>query len=356
MRIAHITNPQQVLPPRGDRGRWLLVTTLVKEQVARGHEVTVFGNKKTNIPGAYTEAIEVLRPEKVKGPATSPRLLKIYNALILLNKAYRHIDKFDILHCHFDNLHFFMSSLVDKPTLMTQHWPIEELTQNIVKRVPYSNVYITPISRAQTRHQSERIQYTDVVYNGIDINQFAFVAKPQDHLAFIGRLHPSKGAHHAIRVCRQLKRKLVLAGSTDLQREVYRLYWEKHINPALKSPYITYRGELSHFRQVPKFMGKAKALLFPIDWEEPFGLVMVEAMATGTPVIAYNRGSVPELVKDGVTGFIVKNEDEMKRAIKKIDTIDRTACRKWVTDRFTTEKMVDGYEGVYKKLIKQHAK
>lgn len=356
MRIAHITSPQQVLPPRGDRGRWLLVSSLIQEQVNRGHEVTVFGNKKTYFSGARTESIDVLMADKMQGPATSARLTKIYNSLILLNKAYRHIDEFDILHCHFDNLHFFMSSLVKKPTLMTQHWPIEELTQNIVKRVPYSNVYITPISKAQTRHQSERIQYTDVVYNGIDLDQFAFNAKPQDHFAYIGRLHPSKGVHHAIRVCRQLKRKLVLAGSTDLQREVYRTYWEKQINPALKSPYITYRGELSHFKQIPKLMGQSKALLFPIDWEEPFGLVMVEAMATGTPVIAYRRGSVPELVKDGVTGFIVKNEDEMKRAIKKIDTIDRAACRQWVLDNFTISKMADGYERVYKKLIKQHGK
>lgn len=355
MRIAHITNPHQILPPRGDRGRWLLVSSLIREQVARGHAVTIFGNKKTRFEGARLESIEPLQAEKLKGPATSSRMLKLYNYMILLNKAYRHIDEFDVLHCHLDNLHFFMSSLVDKPTLMTQHWPIEELTQNLVKRVPYSNVYITPISKAQTKHYKEQIQYTDVVYNGIDVTQFKFIKTPGDHFAFVGRLHPSKGAHHAIRVCRQMKRKLVLAGSTDLQREIYRDYWEKKINPALKSPYITYRGEISH-RQIPKFLGQAKALLFPIDWEEPFGLVMVEAMATGTPVIAYRRGSVPELVKDGVTGFIVKDEVEMKAAIKKIDTIDRVACRQWVIDNFTISKMADGYERVYKQLIDQHNK
>ncbi len=356
MRIAHITNPHQILPPHGDRGRWLLVSSLIEEQIARGHEVIIYGNKKTTFAGARTEHVQLLEAEKLEGPATSQRTLRAYNHLTLLNKAYRHIDEYDILHCHLNNLHFFMSSLVDKPTLMTQHWPIEILTQQIIKRVPYSNVYIAPISKAQTRHESERIQYTDVVYNGIDIDQFPFNDKPQDHFAFIGRLHPSKGAHHAIKVCRRMKRKLALAGSTDLQREVYRKYWEKYINPALKSPYITYRGELTHKRQVPKFMGQAKALLFPIEWEEPFGLVMVEAMATGTPVIAFNRGSVPELVKDGVTGFIVEDEDGMKEAIRKIDTIDRQACRDWVVENFTVSKMADGYERVYKQLIKQHKK
>ncbi|MDP3971060.1 MAG: glycosyltransferase family 4 protein [bacterium] len=355
MRIAHITNPSQQLPPKGDRGRWLLVTSLIREQIRRGHEVTVFGNSKTNIKGARIESLDPLTPDSIKGPATSARMLKHYTYLLLLNRAYRHIEEFDILHSHLDNLHFFMSSLVDKPTLMTQHWPIEPLTQNIVQQIPFSNVYITPISKAQTKHYKEKIQYTDVVYNGIDVNQFKFNKSPQDHFVFIGRLHPSKGVHHAINVCKKLRKKLILAGSTDLQREIYRNYWEKKINPALKSSFISYRGELPH-QKIAKFVGQAKALLFPIEWEEPFGLVMVEAMATGTPVIAFNKGSVPELVKDGVTGFVVKNEDEMRDAIKKIDTIDRAACREWVKNNFSIERMGDGYEQVYKKLIKQHEK
>lgn len=354
MRIAHITNPHQVLPPHGDRGRWLLVSSLIQEQIKRGHDVTIFGNKKTFFEGAETRSLTPLDPQQLKGPATSARLLKMYNYMILLSKAYRHVEEFDVLHSHLDNLHFFMAPLVDRPTLMTQHWPIEQLTQNIVAQVPFSNVYITPISAAQKKHYSDRIQYTDVVYNGIDIDKFKYNARPLDHFVFIGRIHPSKGVHHAIRVCRRMRKKLVIAGSTDLQREVYREYWEKHINPALKSPYITYRGELGHWR-VPKFMRQAKALLFPIEWEEPFGLVMVEAMATGTPVIAFNRGSVQELVKDGVTGFVVNNEEEMREAIKNIDSIDRAACRQWVIDNFTIGKMADGYDGVYKKLITLYA-
>ncbi len=337
MRIAHITNPQQVLPPRGDRGRWLLVSALIQEQIQRGHDVTVFSNKKTKFPGAKISSIDTLKPEKLKGPATSARALKTISHLTILNKAYRHIEEFDILHCHLDYLHFFMSSLVNKPTLMTQHWPIEVLTQKIIEQVPYSNVYITPISKAQAKRNQGLIQYTDAVYNGIDVKKFKFVKKPLDYFAFVGRLHPSKGVHHAIRVCRRARKKLYFAGSTDLQREIYRNYWEKQINPALKSPNITYRGELSH-RLVPKFMGQAKAFLFPIEWEEPFGLVMVEAMATGTPVIAYNKGSVPELIKDGVTGFVVENEDEMREAMKQVDQIDRQACRDWVVENFTIAK------------------
>lgn len=353
MRIAHLTNPHQPLPPLGDRGRWLLVSSLIREQIARGHSITIFGSQESYFKGAKTVSIEPLDAHKLIGPTTSARYIKLYNFLLLLNKAYRHIDEFDILHSHLDNLHIFMSSLVKKPTLMTQHWPIEPLTQNIIERVPYSNVYITPISQAQTTHLKGIIQYTDVVYNGINIDEFKFVAKPKDYFAFAGRLHPSKGVHHAINVCRRMKRKLNIVGSTDLKREVYREYWDKKINPALKSPYISYKGELPH-KQIPRFLGNARALLFPIEWEEPFGLVMVEAMASGTPVIAYKRGSTSELIKDGVTGFLVENEQGLRDAIKKIDTIDRKACREWVASKFTIQHMADGYEHVYAQLLKQH--
>lgn len=353
-KVAHVLSPKAVVPPSGDRGRYLLINNLIQEQIKRGYDITLFANKKSKMP-CTVKSIMPLEQQKIQDLQTSQQILKHYSTMLLLSKAYRHAERYDIIHAHLDNAHFFMSPLVKIPTVMTQHWPIEPLTQKIITQVPYSNVYITPISKAQKKHYKELIVYTKTVYNGIDIDRFKFKKQPENHFVFLGRLHPSKGSHIAIKLCRSLKKKLVLAGSTDLEREIYRQYWEKHINPALKSPYISYKGEISH-RLVSKFLGQAKALIFPIQWEEPFGLVMVESMACGTPVITFNRGSAPELVKQGVTGFVVNNEDEMREAIKNIDKIDRTKCRQWVKDNFTTSKMADGYEDVYKKIIKKYKK
>ncbi len=185
-----------------------------------------------------------------------------------------------------------------------------------------------------------------VIYNGIAISQFKFNPKPKNHFVWIARIDPFKGIENAIKAAEVLNVELLLAGRLDPARKEY---FETKIKPHL-SKKIRFLGEISQ-KELSDFYGSAIACLYPIEWEEPFGLIMTEAMATGTPVIAYRRGSVPEVIKDSKTGFVVNNIDEMIQAMKKIGQIDRIACRQRVEKYFTYQKMVDEYEKLYYKLI-----
>jgi glycosyltransferase involved in cell wall biosynthesis len=171
----------------------------------------------------------------------------------------------------------------------------------------------------------------------------------------LGRLVPLKGAHNAIKVARQLKSKLLIIGEYSRDSAYYINYWRKKIKPFIDHK-IIFHSKGGSRQKVLRMVSQAKAFLFPIEWEEPFGLVMIEAMACGTPVIAFKRGSVPEIVKNGKTGFVVKNLREMIQAVKKIDQIDRRACRQRVEKKFTVEKMVENYEKLYYKLLAKSKK
>ena len=189
------------------------------------------------------------------------------------------------------------------------------------------------------------------IYNGVNLNRLNFNQKKKNYLIWLGRSSPSKGAREAILAAKKAKTKLILAGRIDKNSVKAIEYFEKEIKPRL-SKNIKYIGEIND-SQKSRVLGEARALLCPLLWEEPFGLMMVEAMACGTPVIAFDRGSAREVVKQGKTGFIVSNVNEMVEAIKKIDQIKPNDCRKWVEDNFSVKKMVDNYERLYQRIIKQ---
>jgi len=208
------------------------------------------------------------------------------------------------------------------------------------------NQYYVSISNAQ-RKPAPDLNWIETVYNGLDLKLFPFSAKPRNHYLFLGRLLPTKGVAEAIMAVKRAKQSLIIAG---IPNEGY--YWEKKIKPSLGKD-IKYVGNIP-YEKTYKYYGQAKALLCPIQWEEPFGLTFIEAMACGTPVIAFNRGSVPEVIKDKKVGFIVNSIGEMTVAIKKINEISRRKCRNWVEKKFSLKKMVDDYEKVFLKIFKKH--
>ncbi|MBU0731736.1 glycosyltransferase family 4 protein [Patescibacteria group bacterium] len=349
MKIAHLAPATIKFPVHGDQGRWILVSSLIKEQIKRGHDVTIFSNAKSTFPGAKLQSVPSLWLCK-DCTAEEKKKWKMHATNLLLSKAYQQADKFDIIHSHLNERHLFFSPFTKTPTVVTQHWPFNETIVNLFKEVAPKNVWVTPISNSQKKQGEGIVRYTQTVYNGIDLNKFKFDPDPKNYFVFLGRLHPNKGCHLAIQAAIKLNVRLIIAGATHENQPIYKNYWDEKIKPYLIHPKIKYIGEIRH-TQVNTLLKDAKALVFPIQWEEPFGLVMVESMASGTPVISFNKGSVPELVKDGQTGFVINENKQVAQAMEKIDTINRRDCRAWVKENFSLQKMVAGYEEVYKKII-----
>ena len=253
--------------------------------------------------------------------------------------------KLDILHIHpVDRALPFGMAFKKIPIVYTLHEPIYPWLVKVYNMFQSKNQHFVSISNAQ-RKPAPNLNYASTIYNGLDSNLFPFSQRAGNYCLFIGRLVPEKGVHEAILAARKAKEKLIIVGAPNKGE-----YWEKKIKPFLGKN-IKYAGCIPH-KKTYKYYQEAKALLCPIQWEEPFGLTFTEAMSCGTPVIAFDRGSVKEIVQDGKTGFIVKNVGEMARAIKKIGEIKREDCRKRVEEKFTNKKMVDNYEKVFYKILR----
>jgi len=234
-----------------------------------------------------------------------------------------------------------LEKLLKIPVFHTLHLPIYQELAEVYKK---TDARLITISDNQ-RKNFPALNYATTIYNGIDLKNFDFSKKPKNYFLFAGKIRPSKNPLDAIKAVKKSGEKLLLIGKISDER-----YFKSKIKPLL-SKNITYLGEVSVLK-IKQIYAGAKALLFPIKWQEPFGLVMIEAMASGAPVIAYPAGAVPEVVKDKETGFIVKNLNEMEKAIKNIDKIDRRRCRERVGKYFSAEKMVDDYEKIIKRQLK----
>lgn len=349
LKIAHLVPANRVLPAAGDEGRYLLVESLIREQVKLGHEITLFASAKSKLPGVKIEAVKEFSfdPESAEDKIKKQDLAN----LALLAKAFREALKFDLFHSHFNERHLFFAPFVNKPIIVTGHWPLSAAFTDLLKELgPQKNVFLVPLSSRQKEKAAKVTQTTEIVPNGIDLANFPFFAAPGEYLAYLSRLVPEKGADEAIVVARETGEKLKMAGKFRPESKKYRDFW-RELEPHLTEPHVEFLKEIPHAR-VPEFLGRAKALLFPIKWDEPFGLAVVEAMALGTPVIAFNRGSIPDLIVDGKTGFIVKNREEMIAAVKKIPSLDRAACRAHVLEKFTAVRMVANYEKLYRRILK----
>ncbi|MBU4338850.1 glycosyltransferase family 4 protein [Patescibacteria group bacterium] len=362
MRIAMFCSGRYPTPPAEDvifAPIWI-TSFLADEMARRGHEVTLFGAKGSKSKG---KVVDLGLPPLETHPTLpgcidirKDRVINFYEQ-IYISEIYRRAQKreFDIVHIHPVDIaiNFAVNSSV--PTVFTLHDPISCWRKFVYELYSKNkNINFVSISESQ-RGPSKKINYIDTIYNGIDIKKYKFDEKGGDYLFEASRVVPLKGFDLAVKVAQKSGLPLKIAGEILDAR-----YWEEKLKPFIGGK-ISYEGMISPF-ELPKLYRKAKAFIFPIQWEEPFGLVMIEAMACGAPVVAFDRGSVKEVVKDGVTGFVIPplnkkgepNIEGMAEAVKKIDKIDRAACRKHVKDNFTLEKMVEKYEKVYEKIVKKN--
>lgn len=353
MNIAQIILPWIALPPALYGGTERIVWSLTEGLVRRGHDVTLFaaGDSKTSARLDYLFLKSLGLQEQVK-----TALAATFDPLRHVAYAFGKAKQFDIIHSHAQYLGLPFASLVETPTVHTFHRVYDGSADEVGLLEQFKDQPFVSISDSQRRFD---LNFIATVYNGIDAAQYPFEPMGEDYLFWTGRLVPKKGVVEAIGVARRLGRKLKIAGVVHDGA-----FFEKEINPLVDGEHVEYYGELTHDLMVNLYR-HARAVLFPISWEEPFGLVMAESMACGTPVVAYNRGSVPEVVVDGETGFIVEPEadgiDGLCDAIQTIMEMPegeyramRQACRRRVEDKFTVQRMVEGYENVYSRCHRRH--
>ncbi len=346
LRIAQIAPLWETVPPKKYGGIEIMMDKIINELIKRGHDVTLFasGNSKTKakLRSVFPKSLFEM---KVDWYHRSQNLINAANAFSVA-------DEFDVIHNHTGDNGLLFSEISKTPVLTTLHNVLPEPKQKnsdeyITMKYFSRKTNFVSISLNQRKQSDLKLNYVDNIYNGINLKDFSFSQKPKNYLVWLGRIHYGKGLWNAINAAKISKEKLIIAGNITCKTDEE--YFQS-IKPMIDGKQIKYIGEVG-LKKKNELLGNAKALLFPTIWEEPFGLVMTEAMATGTPVIGFNKGSVAEVVKNTKTGFVVKGDKEMIKAIKKINMIDRNKCREHVEKYFTVEKMVDGYEKTYAKLI-----
>ena len=325
------------VPPQ-HYGPWERVVSLLTEGlVARGVDVTLFATADS-LTSARLAAV-CPRPY-----AEDPSLdAKVWECLHIAS-VFERASEFDVIHNHFDFLPLSYSALVATPVVTTIHGFSSERILPVFQKYNQHGHYVA-ISNAD-RHPS--LDYIATVYHGIPLDEFTLRRSPDDYLLFFGRIHPDKGAAEAIEVARRCNRRLILAGIIQDQA-----YFDQQVAPHLDGDRVRYIGSVGPDDR-DALLGGAYALLHLISFDEPFGLSMIEAMACGTPVIAYRRGSVPEVVKHGTTGWIVDGMDEAVMAVARIESLDRERIRAHVTAHFSRERMVDDYVHVYQAVVQRH--
>jgi glycosyltransferase involved in cell wall biosynthesis len=340
MKIGMIAPPWFPLPPRGYGGIELVVSQLTEGLVARGHEVTLFasGDSQTRAQLQY-----------VFDQAPSRRIGMGHLEIMHSMAAYRRAREFDLIHDHDGFASRAMGALVSHtlrvPVLATLHGPADPASQESLAALRDDLCFIA-ISEYQ-RQGFPELRFAGTIPNAIDVSTYPFSAEKEDYLLFVGRMSPDKGAHTAIQVAERLGANLIMAGKVNEGPE--KEYYAAEVEPHLTET-IHFRGEVAHDAKVQLY-AHARCTLFPIQWPEPFGLVMIESMAAGTPVVAFRRGSVPEVIEHGRTGFIVDSLDEMIEAVRRIDEIDPRECRRVAEERFALEPFVAAHEAAYQRVL-----
>ena len=336
MKIAQVAPLYEAVPPKLYGGTERVVAHLTDALVDLGHEVTLFSSAD-----AVTRA--ELVPVRDQAIRLDPAPLKSDQAahLTMLAEVRRQQDRFDIIHFHVDLIHFPMFEAIAARTLTTLHGRLDlKDLPEVYRRWPkYPLVSISDAQRAALPFAN----WIGTVYHGMPESQYKFTDKPRGYLAFLGRISPEKGPDRAIAIAKRLGMPLKIAAKVDAADKAY---FETTIRPLLDDPLIEFIGEIGD-HQKSEFLGGATALLFPIEWPEPFGLVMIEAMACGTPVVGYRFGSAPEIIDDGITGFLVAGEDEAVAAVAKAPTLDRREVRRRFSRRFSATTMARGYLDLY---------
>jgi glycosyltransferase involved in cell wall biosynthesis len=334
MKVAILSPIAWRTPPRL-YGPWEQVASNIAEGlVVKGVEVTLFATGDSITKGELAYTCEQPYGEN---PALDVKVAECLH----ISHVFERAGEFDIIHNHYDFLPLTYSKLISTPMVTTIHGFSSPLIVPVYKKYNPTNHYVS-ISNAN-RHPE--LDYSATVYNGINTGEFSFVEQPKDYLLFFGRIHPEKGTREAIAVARHCGKKLIIAGliqDTD--------YFNSFVLPAINDKDVVYVGNCGPAER-NKLLGNALALLHLISFEEPFGLSVVEAMCCGTPVIAFNRGAMPELIRRESTGFLVNTAEEAVAAVHELSRIDRKECRKWALETFSKEKMTDEYFGLYERIL-----
>ena len=343
MRIAQVSPLIESVPPKHYGGTERIVSYLTEELVRLGHEVTLFatGDSVTNARLIAPCQRSLRKNEKCKDP--------VAREVLLVDHVLEHAGEFDVIHFHTGYLHFPVCRCLSVPHLTTLHGRLD-LPDLVPVFDRFRNEPLISISNAQ-RQPLAWANWQTTIYHGLRTDLFSFRRGSDDYLAFLGRISPEKGADRAIEIAKRVGIPLKIAAKVD---RADRRYFKRVVEPLLNEPYVEWVGEISD-HQKNDFLGNAYALLFPIDWPEPFGLVMIEAMACGTPVIAYDRGSVPEVMDDGVTGFIVRELDEAAEAVRRVRNLSRARCREVFDKRFTATRMANDYIHMYQRMLGRDA-
>ena len=336
MRIAQIAPLTEAVPPRLYGGIERVVSFLTEELVSMGHEVTLFASgdsvTRAKLASGWPRALRF--EASIRDP--------IAPHMVMIEQVARRADEFDVVHCHLDYWPFSLFSRLNKPFLTTLHGRLDLPELAPVYRC-FNSVPLVSISDAQRRPLAQA-NFVKTIHHGIPENLLTPRPVKQEYAAFLGRVSPEKGVDKAIRIAGKAGLKLKIAAKVD---NADKKYYETEIRPLIQaSPWVEFIGEIND-AQKPEFLSGAHALLFPIDWPEPFGLAMIESMACGTPVIAFNCGSVPEVIEHDVTGFVVDDEARAIAAIPHLGRLSRKAIRQQFEERFTARRMTMDYLSLY---------
>lgn len=344
MKIALLAPPYLSVPPKAYGGTEKIVSLLAEGLVKRGHEVTLFASGDSQT----TAKLESIFPEGIgnSGISKADPLM----ALVHYNHCFQKAEEYDLIHNHGQYLAMFMADLVKAKVVHTIHgsyYPMEAPESKRFVLNEFKQHRFISISNDQRQGMPE-LNYVGTVYNSLDLHDFTFNSQPKaDYLLWVGRIVEKKGPLDAIKAAKKLGMPLKMAAAVD---PVDKPYFEEVIKPEVDGQFISFTGEINK-EELNTLYGNALCTLFPITWHEPFGLVMIESMATGTPVVGYNIGAVAEVIKNDETGFVVNDFEEMIMRLKEIGKIDRKKCREHVEQNFTPENMVDGYEAIYKNVL-----
>jgi glycosyltransferase involved in cell wall biosynthesis len=337
MRIAQVAPLAESVPPEGYGGTERVVSYLTEELVRLGHDVTLFATADSET----TADLEPMSPRGARsGGNLDPRLFETR----MLAEAYRRSDEFDVIHCHTDYVGLPLAEHVGTPTLVTLHGRLDIPGLPTVFR-DFPNVAYVSISDSQ-RAPVPDIHWVATVYHGLPKRSYSFQAEASEYLLFLGRICPEKAPDRAIRIATRAGVPLRIAAKVD---PVDQDYFEASVRPLLDDRLVDFLGEIGGEEKL-QLLAHARALLFPIDWPEPFGLVMIESLACGTPVVARRRGSVPEILRDGETGFVCETDDELCQAVARVHELDRRCCRAEFESRFTDTRMAENYVAVYETI------
>ena len=341
MKIAQIASICFSIPPRSHGGTEIAIDLLTRGLVARGHEVTLFasGDSRT------TASLHAVVPRATQDDPGATSYLEREMEVRNVAEAYGLARRFDLLHSHWPTPAAYFSAATERPSVMTYAYIERPLHEYY--RAHFPRLHSVCVTEAQNRMLGGGLP---VIRYGVDVARVPFSATAGDYLVTVGRLVPHKGADRAIAIAKRAGLPLVIVGDVTPYLEESESFYEERIRPRVDGVRVRHFARLGN-DEVLALVAGARAFVFPISWEEPFGLVVAEALAGGTPVVATPRGSLPELVDHGVTGFLAETDDELAAFVGRVSDLDRAACRRAAEERFSAERMVAEYEAYYRKTL-----